>query len=80
MRGLFGLLTVLARADLPKDVELLVRRHENQVLRRQLCGRPRWSHADRPWLTALSRLITAAGGQRYSRSPQRRSSAGIAAW
>ncbi|MFC5834458.1 MFS transporter [Nonomuraea insulae] len=54
MRGLFGLLAVLIRADLPKDVELLVLRHENQVLRRQLGGRPRWDHADRLWLAALS--------------------------
>ena len=57
MRGLFGLLTVLVRADLSKDGELLVLRHENQVLRRQLGGRPRWGHADRLWLAALSRLI-----------------------
>ncbi|MFC5827975.1 integrase core domain-containing protein [Nonomuraea insulae] len=32
-------------------------RHENQVLRRQLGGRPRWGHADRLWLAALSRLV-----------------------
>jgi hypothetical protein len=36
------LLAVLVRADLSKDVELLVLRRENQVLRRQLGGRPRW--------------------------------------
>jgi putative transposase len=58
VRGLFGLLTVLVRSDLSKDVELLlVIRHENQVLRRQLGGRPRWGHVDRLWLAALSRLI-----------------------
>lgn len=57
LRGLFGLLTVLIRSDLSKDVELLVLRQENQVLRRQLGGQPRWGHADRLWLTALSRLI-----------------------
>jgi hypothetical protein len=36
---LFGLLTVLIRSDLFKDVELLVLRQENQVLRQQLGGR-----------------------------------------
>jgi putative transposase len=48
---------VLGRSDLSKDVELLVLRHENQVLRRQAGGRPRWDHTDRLWLTALSRLV-----------------------
>ncbi|MFC6005492.1 hypothetical protein ACFPZ0_28620, partial [Streptomonospora nanhaiensis] len=41
VRGLFGLLTVLVRTDLSKDVELVALRHENQVLRRQLGDRPR---------------------------------------
>jgi hypothetical protein len=36
VRCLFGLLAVLARSDLPKNAALLVLRHENQVLRRQL--------------------------------------------
>src|SRR3954454_9871927 len=58
LRYLFGLLTVLVRSDLSKDVELLVLRHENQVLRRQAGGRPRWDHTDRLWLTALSRLVS----------------------
>jgi putative transposase len=57
LRCLFGLLAVLARSDLSRDVELLVLRHENQVLRRQAGGRPRWDHTDRLWLTALSRLV-----------------------
>jgi predicted component of type VI protein secretion system len=47
IRALFGLLTVIVRADLSKDVELLVLRHENQVLRRQIQGRTRWDPADR---------------------------------
>ena len=58
VRCLFGLLAVLVRSDLSKDAELLVLRHENQVLRRQLRGRPRWDHSDRLWLAALSRLVS----------------------
>jgi hypothetical protein len=57
LRCLFGLLAVLVRSDLSKDAELLVLRHQNQVLRRQLSGRLRWDHAGRLWLTALSRLV-----------------------
>jgi transposase len=57
LRCLLGVLAVLVRSDLSKDVELIVLRHENQVLRRRLGGRPRWDHADRLWLTALSRLV-----------------------
>jgi len=57
VRCLFGLLAVLVRSDLSKDVELLVLRHENRVLRRQLSGRLRWGHGDRLWLAALSGLV-----------------------
>jgi putative transposase len=57
LRCLFGLLAVLVRSDLSKDVELLVLRQENQALRRQAGGRPRWDHTDRLWPTALSRLV-----------------------
>lgn len=58
VRYLFGLLAMLVRSDLSKDVELLVLRHENPVLRRHLNGRrPPWDHGDRLWLAALSRLV-----------------------
>ena len=57
LRCLVGLLAVLARSDLSKDAELLVLRHQNQVLRCQLRGRLRWDHADSVWLAALSRLV-----------------------
>jgi hypothetical protein len=50
-------LAVLARSGLSTDEELLVRRQENQVLRRQMRGRPRWDHVDRLWLAAWSRLV-----------------------
>jgi hypothetical protein len=58
VRCLLGLLAVLVRSDLSKDVELLVLSHEKQVLRRQVSGRLRWDHADRLWLTALSSLVS----------------------
>jgi putative transposase len=58
LRCLFGLVAVLVRSDLSKDAELLVLRHENQVLRRQLRDRLRWDHTDRVWLAALSRLVS----------------------
>ena len=58
LRFLFSLLAVLVRSDLSKDIELLVLRHENKVLRRQLGGRLRWDHTDRLWLAALSRLVS----------------------
>jgi hypothetical protein len=70
LRYLLGLLAVLVRSDLSKDVELLVLRHENQVLRRQAGGRPRWDHTDRLWLTALSRLVEPLPvGRGFSRHP-----------
>jgi transposase len=53
---LLGLTAVLMRRDLSKDAELLVLRHENTVLRRQV-ARVRYTPVDRAWLTALSRLL-----------------------
>jgi putative transposase len=53
---LLGCLMVLARREVSKDAELLVVRHENAVLRRQI-GRVRYQPAHRMWLAALSRLI-----------------------
>src|SRR5450432_3012723 len=55
-RGLLGCLMVLTRREVSKDAELLVLRHENAVLRRQI-SRVRYQPADRLWLAALSRLI-----------------------
>jgi putative transposase len=56
VRGVLGCLMVLARREVSKDAELLVLRHENAVLRRQI-GRVRYQPGDRLWLAALSRLI-----------------------
>ena len=46
VRCLLGFLMVLTRRQVSKDAELLVVRHENAVLRRQV-GRVRYQPADR---------------------------------
>jgi hypothetical protein len=63
VRWLLGLTTVLVRRDLSKDAELLVLRHENTVLRRQI-SRVRYRPVDRAWLTALSQLVP---GRRWAK-------------
>jgi transposase InsO family protein len=57
VRRLLGCLMVLARREVSKDAELLVLRHENAMLRRQI-SRVRYEPTDRLWLSALSRLIS----------------------
>jgi hypothetical protein len=56
VRCLLGCVMMLARREASKDAELLVLRHENAVLRRQI-SRVRYQPGDRLWLAALSRLI-----------------------
>jgi putative transposase len=56
VRCLLGCLMVLARREVSKDAELLVLRHKNAVLRRQI-GPVRYQRPGRLWLSALSRLI-----------------------
>jgi putative transposase len=56
VRCLLGCLTVLTRHRVSKDAELLVLRHENVVLRRQI-SRVRYEPGDRLWLAALARLV-----------------------
>ena len=47
---------VLTRHQVSKDAEVLVLRHENAVLRRQI-SRVRYQPGDRLWLAALFRLV-----------------------
>jgi putative transposase len=56
-RTLLSMPATLLRRDTSKEAELLVLRHENAVLRRQITGRVRYEAVDRFWLAALSSLI-----------------------
>ena len=51
-----GVAVLVFRAGRSKDAELLVLRHENAVLRRNI-GRVRFEPADRVWFAALARLL-----------------------
>ncbi|GAA1258051.1 hypothetical protein [Streptomyces aureus] len=56
-RKLLSVPGVLLSRDSTKAAELLVLRHENAVLRRQIAGPVRYEPADQFWLAALSKLI-----------------------
>jgi len=56
-RTLLSVPAVVLRRDNSKDAELLVLRHENAVLRRQIPGRVRYESADRLWFAAVSSMI-----------------------
>jgi putative transposase len=56
-RKLLSVPGALLRSDTEKAAEVLVLRHENAVLRRQIPSPVRYEPADRLWLAALSSLI-----------------------
>jgi hypothetical protein len=56
-RTLLSLPALFLRRDTSKDAELLVPRHENSVLRRQIPRQVRYEPADRFWFAAFSTLI-----------------------
>ncbi|WP_367127868.1 IS3 family transposase [Saccharothrix sp. HUAS TT1] len=56
-RKLLSVPSAVLRSEAAKDAELLVLRHENTVLRRQLAGPVRYEPADRFWFAALSRVV-----------------------
>jgi hypothetical protein len=63
LRRLLELLVLMARSDRAKEVEILVLRHELQVLRRQV-RRPCVRASDRALLAALSRVLPRQRGGR----------------
>jgi hypothetical protein len=70
---------LLARREAFKDAALLVLRHENAVLRRQI-SRVRYQLGDQLWLAALSRLIPRRRwGEAFMVTP-RRCSPGTGDW
>src|SRR5689334_1821801 len=57
----------VTRRDVTKEAELLVLRHENAALPRQLTGPIRYDPEDRLWLAALSSLIRRRRWRKCSR-------------
>ena len=57
MVRLFGWPALLARSDTSKDVEILVLRHEMEIVRRQV-ARPKPDWADLAVIAALARLLS----------------------
>jgi hypothetical protein len=80
LRCLLGLLVILLRSGLSKEVELLVLRHENQVLRRRCAGGRSGNTSIGSGRRRCPGWFTAAGGLKSSRSPRPRSCAGTASW
>jgi len=56
VRRILGLAVLALRADMAKDAELLVLRHENAVLRRR-ADRVRYEPTDRVWFAALALCV-----------------------
>jgi hypothetical protein len=56
MRWLFSLAVLVVRGDRANSAELLVLRHENAVLRRNV-GRMRYEPAGRAWFAVLTRFV-----------------------
>jgi putative transposase len=78
LKRLIELVLLCFRSNGAKEVEILVLRHELDILRR-LQARPRLEPRDRAWLSLLSRLLPRERWSAFLVKPER-SSAGIAGW
>ena len=76
LRRLLELLVLRMRSERAKEIEILVLRHELQVLRRQV-ARARVRPADRALLAAFAAMLPRSAGDRFSCS-RRRCCAGTA--
>ena len=74
-----GCLMVMARGKVSKDAELLVLRHQDAVLHRQI-SRVRYQPAGRLWLAALSWLIPGRRQGEVFAVTRQRYSPGTGAW
>jgi putative transposase len=68
LRRLLELLILCGRRERAKEVEILILRHELQVLRRQVAGQ-RLRSADRALLAALSQALPRARRQSFLVQP-----------
>ena len=69
VRRLLELAILLGRSEASKEIEILVLRHELEVLRRQ-APRPQHRRRDRLLLAALSRLLPRSGWHVFTVTPQ----------
>jgi hypothetical protein len=66
---LLELVLLVCRGDRPKELEVLVLRHELSILRRQV-NRPRFEPRDRLLLAALSQMLPRRSWNAFSVRPE----------
>jgi putative transposase len=69
IRRVLSLMVLVLRSNESREIEILVLRHELEILRRQQ-PRPRLESADRAWLAALSRYLPRKRWSAFSVRPE----------